>query len=354
MHKIVIKISLILALIGSWAFEVIAQSSEWNFKNRVQFGFEWDDNVYESRAAPKEKPSARLLFQTRGEQRKQNLYFGFRYSGGYQGYQPIVKEDKLINELTFQSEIKLTNWLCGGINAWGRLKLFLYKPIDYYLISSNFYTRINLSHRWYFTIYIKPHRLNYRSETFFDYQGIEASASITKYFSRKFSIESGALFNRIDYKRQSYFFIDKFNVLNLEKSKQRDKLQTIYFDIRYTSTLLWSLSYFYEINDSNSYGFSYFSRWLLITLSRKLPYHLLFRMQTMIQKKNYQDPLAPYIPLELDTETEDSNYLIIDVSRSFAQRYSVFLRLAWYQNESPFRAQYYQKQIATVGLEYQF
>ena len=92
----------------------------------------------------------------------------------------------------------------------------------------------------------------------------------------------------------------------------------------------------------------------MISFSKKISASLLIRFYAMLQQKSYIEPFYTNVPLELDTEKIDSNFLIVDLSRTLIGDSAVFIRYAWYKNESLYRSIYYQKNLLTSGLEYRF
>ena len=72
------------------------------------------------------------------------------------------------------------------------------------------------------------------------------------------------------------------------------------------------------------------------------------------QKKNYRDTLLPFLPIELDTEQEENNFYVLDLSRDLWPEITAVVRWAWYKNESPWANLYYKKTLLQTFLEWRF
>ncbi len=350
-------------MIKYWLFAVItialiisdlfAQSS-FRIKNRIQIGLEIDDNIKESRFNPQAQPGLRLLFQSKVDHRKADSRFALDYSAGFQGYDPDVREDKLISEASARFERQFGKWFLAGVDAWMRMKIFLHNSIDYHIFSPSAFSRINLPLQANFSVFARPQVLDYWSSSVFDFSGYEIGSTLLKRFSRRFVAELGASQTHRVYQRSAYDRpLSDYFVLILDE-RQQDAIRKYWCQLQYMGQIYASIHYFYESNASNSYGFSYQNQAMTLSLSRKLSGRMLLRIHAMLQKKKYQETWSAIVPVELDTEKEDSNFLILDLSRSLTERYSAFLRLAIYRNESPYRSLYYRKQLITGGLEYTF
>jgi hypothetical protein len=325
----------------------------WHIKNRFQAGAEIDDNIYESRYELVSEPSLRFLLQSCGNKQFSRLNFNFRITGGYQGYEKQAREDKFTGESQFSSELRLNKTFFCGINFQWRTKFFIYEPIDYSLLTSNFYTRFALPFQTSLFIFYRPHSLNYRASTFYDFQGTELGLVLSKNISRHLALEANFSQNQLKYQRNIYK-ISLPNQLIYQDEKQLDNLSLFSFQASYLSFLLVKLGYFYEVNKSNNFGFSYQKQYWVFNFSKKFFSDYLIQFYLTFQNKNYNDQFGPFFQMQLDTEQEENNFFIVDISRTFTSNTSIFLRYGYYKNESPFRSEYYQKQLITTGLEIRF
>ncbi len=327
--------------------------ASWQVKNRFQVGAELDDNIYESRFEPQSEPSLRLLFQSNGKRQWSNLIANFRVTGGYQAYKTETREDKFTNECQLSSEMRFYKAVYFGFNFQWRSKIFIFEPIDYAFLSSNFYTRVELPLQVSLFLFYQPQSLNYRASMFYDFHGAEIGVALSKNFSRHLLLEANLSRNQLNYKREIYKLTAPNQLFYLNE-KQRDELLVFSLQASYLSFFLAKFGYFYEDNASNNFGFSYQKHNWVLNFSKKFFSHYLVQFYLTFQNKKYNDLFGPFFQMQLDTEKEDNNFFIFDISRSLTAKSSVFLRLGYYNNESPFRSEYYQKRLITSGIEIRF
>jgi hypothetical protein len=110
----------------------------------------------------------------------------------------------------------------------------------------------------------------------------------------------------------------------------------------------------YRRNVSNSYGYAYEVPTIHVLGARALPWKLTVRIFVSLQWKTYTDPLQPFLQIRPDTEIEENNTMVLDLSRDFGRGWEIVLRSAWYQNESPFRNLFYKKRVIGIGLSKRF
>jgi hypothetical protein len=329
-------------------------SAQWQSKNRVQIGCELDNNIYETHENSARKPSLRLLFQSQWERRTAAAYLNFCGVIGYQGYATEAREDKITDEWQLRFEQRLGRRFTAGLDGWARLKHFLFESIDYHSAAATGFLRANLPRNWAVVLSLQPQMQDYWASTGFDQHGLEMNFALNKSFSRQLTAEVTATRTQLNFTRQAYWQPTPSDSLVLRGTRQTDRMGRLALNVRYYRGFLVSGSYFYESYLSNNFGLSYASHRWLGSFSKKISPRLLLRLYAMLQKKNYHESLAPLTPLQLDPERNESNFLILDISRSLAPETSLFLRLAWYNNESLFRSQYYQKRTCIVGLEGRF
>lgn len=325
----------------------------WQVKNRFQAGAEMDNNIYESRDYPVSEPSLRLLFQSCGNRQFSNLNINFRITGGYQAYKKQTQEDKFTGESQLSSELRLMKSVFCGINFQWRTKFFIYEPIDYSLLTSNFYTRFALPFQSALFIFYRPHLLNYKASTFYDFQGTEFGLALSKNITRRLVMDANFIQNQLKFQREIYK-LKSANELIYQNAKQVDDLHFFSLQASYLSHFLVKFGYFYEKSTSNNFGFSYQKQYWIFNFSKKFFSRYFIQFYLSLQNKNYHDQFGPFFQMQLDTEKEENNFFIVDISRSISSTASLFFRFGYYKNESPFRSEYYQKRLITSGIDIRF
>ncbi len=81
-----------------------------------------------------------------------------------------------------------------------------------------------------------------------------------------------------------------------------------------------------------------------------LPWGLNVRAFWTHRKKTYADGLEALIRIRPDAEDETNSQALLDLSRRFGNGWTGRMRAARYRNESPIRALYYRKTIASLGI----
>lgn len=325
-------------------------AAQWQSKNRIQIGCELDNNIYETQTNRESEPSLRLLLQSQWERRAR--YANLTFSGviGYQGYATAAREDKITDEWQLRIERRLGRRFVAGIDGWARLKHFLYDSIDYHSAAAIFFTRISLPRYWMLALSLQPQVLDYWNSSNYDQRGLELTLAVHKSFSRRLNLEISASHAQQNFDRPA-FIADS---LISRGQSQSDQIQRLALNVRYLRGFFVSGGYFLENCQSNNYGLSYASQRWLASFSKKISPNLLLRLSTMFQKKRYRESLAVLAPLQPDSERNESNFFIADLSYSVASETALFFRLGWHRNESLFRSRYYQKQTFMAGLESRF
>lgn len=331
-----------------------AHTEGWLFKNRLQIGLESDDNIRESRYDPIGSHSFKAMFHTKGSQRTSRLQMMFHFMGGYQAYPEYAEENKLLNEAKGNLGYQVSQTIVIGADIYAKLKFYVNKPWDYATATSNFWLLINFPARMSMRMCVGIYGLDYASYNFYDFEGQESRLMITKNFTRYSMLRLQIAYNEAQFKRDAFDYqMTPFQPISLQK-KQLDKLATASLDFQYCHKFLLTLSYIFQNNLSNSYGFTYQQHRIQLLYSQTLFWSILLRCSGTYQKKDYRDPLSPFIPIELDTEREESSFFVFDLSKNIVSNLALIFRFAVYHNESHLRAFYYQKQLVMLGFEYRF
>ena len=130
--------------------------------------------------------------------------------------------------------------------------------------------------------------------------------------------------------------------------------QAVGLDSRIGRKYLVHLTGEYLQNDANSFGYSYDQFRLSAILGLKLGRPWLLRLAAMRQFKNYREDIAPIIQRTLDPESDESNFLVADLSYNYTPKLTYLIRLAYYKNEAAQRGRFYRKTQLFIGGEFRF
>ena len=64
--------------------------------------------------------------------------------------------------------------------------------------------------------------------------------------------------------------------------------------------------------------------------------------------------LIPVFPSDIDPERDESNFIILDLSKDFNPHLTALVRLGLYDNESVIRDLFYRKVLLTAGFDVRF
>ncbi len=322
----------------------------WQISNRFQTLFEHDNNVEESIRDVQAAQSVRFLIQARAARVGRQSQIHFSYQGGLQIYNDFVIENKLINEGQINYIFNVLPRLKLGIRAFGRLKLFLNRDTDYALGYVSPFLQMRMSKNLTVQTGVRQENLDYAKSNYYDYNSPSVSVEVTKRFSNHISISPFFSYAVYRYNRPVFQLFPTFPKTNVSKQRDHARLFSVRTDWLWKGWLV-KLSANYERYHSNSYGYEYRKQYLTVLVAKNF-HGFLIRAVGEWQKKKYLDDLLPAWPLELDTEREQSNFLVLDLSRDVTTFLTCVIRFAWYENESPWASFYYNKRLVNAGVEF--
>lgn len=329
-------------------------SKSWRLRHRLQAGWESDSNVYEALTDPRGGQDLRLLYELKAGTTHGSGRCQLGYRSGGQFYPDRARENKLIQEIEAGGEIAITPGLRLGGSAYGRLKLFLQRDQDYALGRAQFYLGLRLPARFTLKGGLIGEGLDYSTAEFYDFAAPGLFCQLQRPLSSHLAVTGRASLQRLKYRRLLYRMVSQNQADPLQNAHQEDDLAT--WSLRLEGNwrgFLGQIGYRREESRSNSPGYEYSRDVLEASVVQQLHGWYLRGLLTL-QQKRYRDDLYPFWPLQPDAELEESNVLVVDLSRPLLERVEMILRAAWYRNESPWAALYYSKRLLSLNLEVQF
>lgn len=338
--------TLLLSVLPGFAQTV----SPWRYSNRIQLAIEHDSNVEESLNSQNSALANRFVFQTKIKRATRKSHFSIGYHGGLSIYNNYSSENKLINEALCNYNLSLTKRFHVGLKSFGRIKLFLNNEADYVFGNFSPFLQVHLNSNNTFEIGYTNEKLDYANTFQYDFTQNAAFAQF------KHRLKNGATLGLL-YRSSQYKFDRLTNTLNLDFSRLDNQQDQVHFlslssDFMCKGFLI-NVVVNYERNLSNSYGFENQRFFVNLILAKNVKSFLL-RSYLTWQNKNYLDEFLPTWPTELDSEREQSNFCVLDISRDFSPIITGLVRLAWYRNESPWMSLYYNKTLISAGIEFRF
>jgi hypothetical protein len=330
--------------------EAKTERTKWRLSHRLQGGWEYDGNIYESSARRTASGSARFLLSTRGDRRSTRWQMHYNYSAALQTYPRYGNENKLSHDLSGQAGVRLSSWLHLSSKANATLKVYLENIADYGTTSGNVMARLVLPHQLSLELSGETGQLDYAATDLFDFtfNGMEVAL-------RRPLVTSGAIeimLNRRALRYQRRALAGNANQgLFPTALAQRDALTTMRVGMTYGRKLVVQVAVELQLNRSNSFGYD-FNRLRVSGLLGFRPAHRwMLRAAGLLQNKSYRDDLSRLNLRDLDTEREQSNFLVLDLSRDLSPEISLVTRAAVYDNESIVPGVFYRKTLYFAGLE---
>jgi len=320
----------------------------WRTALRVQTGYERDSNVAEAVDHGRSAEDLRLLVEFKAQRRG----LSFSYQGGYQFYPSLSSENKMAHEAVVSALWPLAAQVLVGAQLWTRFKLFLNSDQDLACGFLQPYALWRLNDRASLQLGFRQDALDYAHSDYFDFAGPGLNLQLRYKMNPQWTLIPMLSWQRSVFQRYAYSQFEGTKSLLPLADRQKDGLITagLQSEWMYRSLLL-NLFYRFENNHSNSYGYA-FSRHVITAMFAQQWRAWFFRGYFSRQMKEYGDALRPYLPISLDTEQEENNFIVLDVSRDLLSRLSLVGRVAWYENESPWADLYYRKTLLQVFFEW--
>ncbi|MFQ5605055.1 MAG: hypothetical protein ACE5HS_17435 [bacterium] len=331
------------------------KSPDWRVKNRLQLGYEFDSNIRESASDSARKiadTSLRFLFHSRASRVSPRTRIEINYKGGLQTYFGKAIENKLINELDFTSGIKIQNWV-AGLRGAGRLKVYLNDQLDYSTGSVEAYLRPPAIYHFQNEISFKLSGLSYQNFPSFNFRENQLSGSISRKLTSR-------LTGRVQMSIKSVFYDRIVLISTVEQPedffeiKLQDDAYQLTFGLNYSKSFLININYTFQHNNSNSKVFDYNKHLFVLIFGMPLPKGVWLRGYGAAQIKDYFEQTLPIHLRDIDTERDESNFFILDLSKDVNSSLNALLRFAYYNNESIIRSRFYSKSLLTLGFDYRF
>lgn len=327
-----------------------AERTKWMLSHRFQSGWEYDSNIYESSSRRTASGSARFLLNTRGDRRSARWQMHYNYSAALQTYPGHGNENKLSHDVSGLVGARVNSWLQVSSRANATLKFYLEEATDYGTTSGNLTASLLLPRHLVVDLSGETGQLDYAGSDRFDFTFNGAELACRRPLSTRGSVE--VIFNHraVHYQRRAYEYLGAPGLFP-KAMMQRDALTTMHVGMAYGRKLVMQVAVEAQFNRSNSFGYD-FNRWRVSGLLGFRPARRwMLRAAGLLQNKSYRDDLSRLNLRDLDTEREQSNFLVLDLSRDLSPEISLLTRAAIYDNESLVPGVFYRKTLYFAGLE---
>ncbi len=327
----------------------LAQSA-WQLTSRLQTGVEYDSNIYESTARQVSTSVGRFLMQNRALLTAQHWRISLDYAGALLVYQNHRDENKLLQDANGSITWLAKNGFRLYLRGQGNLKLYLQSPTDYGTTSGTLGVIFPLTKKIFMEAGAETGQLDYARGNNFDFTFTGASLALRRQLGAKAMGEAAVVYRKLEYARASFVNAPA----NLDPETQQDDFTALRLSANYSKHLLLQGRLELQRNRSNRGVFGYNRAQLHVLVGYPPLPHWLVRVSFLLQRKRYLDAAPPISLPELDPEREQSNHLVLDISRDLSQTLALLLRLSHHNNESPVRSFFYRKTLLFAGLEMRF
>lgn len=107
--------------------------------------------------------------------------------------------------------------------------------------------------------------------------------------------------------------------------------------------------YRHRRNDSNSFGFDYYSHILNLQLAQQLPWRLYAQFYGAVELRKFRDPI-PGLVGTLDIEDTDNNVFVFRLLKEINGHFDIEARYGRYRNESLNLNAFYTKNVYSAGI----
>jgi len=327
-----------------------AERTKWKLSHRLQGGWEYDSNIFESSSRRAASGSARFLLNTRGERRSTGWQAQYHYSAALQAYSGYRNENKLSHEASGALGARLQPWLHLAAQANGTLKFYLENAADYGATSGNTTASFFLPARFVAEVSGETGQLDYVATDLYDFTFNGVEMALRRPLSLSGAIAFSLNRRMLRHERQRLSDDDKLGLV-IGPAKQRDALTTVRVAMTYGRKVVAQLAVEAQRNRSNSFGYDFNRLRVSGLLGFRPAAGWMLRAAALAQKKRYRDDLSRLNLRDLDTEREQSNFFVVDLSRDLSAEISAVARAAFYDNESTVPGVFYHKTIFFTGME---
>ncbi len=350
-----IRLCFFILLLCSPGVQLVAQEqASWRTKTRLQTSYEFDDNIREN---PNDSlglikdSSVRFIFHSKATRRAAKSRLAFEYQGGLQTYFQNSLENKLINEIKASTLVRLGR-LQLGARGNGRLKIYLSDVLDYASGNLEVFVRPPAFTNLQAEIGVKTDGITYQNHSIFDFSAVQVSVALSRKLTPGLSLRLALTRGTRSYNRLAQVFNSEIDNLRETRVRQKDESWQLRSMASYSRGFVINLTYMFQHLDSNSFGYTFNRHQVSVVFGVPLSRKTWLRGFGAVQIKNYAEDSQPILTTDLDTERDESNFLIIDLSRDLTDNLTAIARFATYRNESVTRDLFYRKSLLTLGFDF--
>lgn len=141
-------------------------------------------------------------------------------------------------------------------------------------------------------------------------------------------------------------------ILGVNRDRQEDRVHDLGMEVEWYGGVGIVAEYRYRYNDSNSFGFSWYSHNLGLQVLRQLPWGMFLQAYGRLEFRSFTEPVPSITFGSLDIGEAENNVLLLRLVKDITPSYAVEARYARHRNESITLNDFYSKNIYAVGVTY--
>ena len=142
---------------------------------------------------------------------------------------------------------------------------------------------------------------------------------------------------------------DPANISAPDRPRQIDLAQEASIGIAVLGRFGFQARYRFRINDSNSFGFDYYSHILNIQVAQELPWRMIAQFYGNVELRKFRETVQG-LAGTLDVEDTDNNVVVLRLLKEINGNFDVEARYGYYRNESIDLSDFYNKHVYSLGI----
>ncbi len=359
--RVVLALLAAAAALAPGARQAAAQV-QW--QNDLRLSYEYDDNVREEIVDEVRARVARISLKSDlvwDDSTTSQL--SLVYQGGFKRYFDVDRPSlDISNQFIHEGQIAYRRMLKANVfELSGGVKHRGWQEEGFFFVNEDGFTRLwgGVSARRAFSpsfsgeLTARVSGIEFKNvDEFFGYDAQLARAGVARQLSDGVMLDAGYAVEQRTYDGRGKLRgpdDDPSNVSSPERPRQIDLAHEVGLGMSYLGPFGLQGRYRYRLNDSNSFGFDYYSHILNLQLAQQLPWRMFVQFYGAVELRKFRDSVRGLVGT-LDVEDTDNNVMVFRVLKELNGHVDVEARYGRYRNESINLDDYFTKNVWSLGV----
>lgn len=354
----------LLGLWAGWVAGAAPAAAQVHWENDLHMSYEYDDNVAETVVDEVHARVARISLRSDlvwDDSTTQQL--SLLYQGGFKSYfdvgpDPLDISNQWLNEGQVAYSRRFGE---SQLQVSGGIKDRTWADEDFFFVNEDGFTRL-----WAGTTYRRTLSPTLTAEAdlvfsgidfdhvdeFFGYDEQAGRLGAAKRLSEQvvgdvyYSIEQRTYDGRAKLRGPDD---DPANIAAPDRPRQIDLSNEVGIGVAVLGGFGFQARYRFRVNDSNSFGFDYYSHIMNIQIAQQLPWRMIAQFYGNVELRNFSETVAG-LAGTLDVEDTDNNVVVLRLLKEINGHMDVEARYGYYRNESINLNDFYNKHTYALGF----